>query len=66
MYSLRRATWVDFRRFLIRLRTHEIADQGHILIGRQLNDPLAEAGILRRLAGRDEENFGRRAKRILL
>ena len=53
-------------RFLIRLRTHEIADQGHILIGRQLNDPVAEAGILRRLAGRDEENFGRRAMRILL
>ena len=53
-------------RFLIRLRTHEIADQGHILIGRQLNDPLAEAGILRPLAGRAEENFGRRAMRILL
>ena len=37
-----------------------------VMIGRQLNDPLAEAGILRPLAGRAEENFGRRAMLILL
>ena len=39
-----RDTFGASSRFLIRLRTHEIADQGHILIGRQLNDHLARGG----------------------
>ena len=37
-----------------------------VMIDRQLNDTVAEAGILRPLVGRAEENFGRRAMRILL